>query len=403
MAPAAPLFDPTDPAFLADPYPTYRILRDQAPVLYVEHLRCWLVSRHDDVASCLRNPTLAQDTGYEYVFAQLPPDAPKLETLRRVFDTWMLFRNPPEHVRLRGLVQKAFTPRIVAALEAPMRELVDELLEAAAAKAKMDLIADLAFPMPVTVIALLMGVPAGDHAQFKTWSNALAVTLEPIVPLEALLAADQAVRELSDYFRALIQQKKKHPGEDLLTAMIQAEEQGQRLTMDELLSNAILLLAAGHETTVNLIGNGMLALLRHPEQMTKLRQEPALLRGAIEELLRYDSPVQITSRTLTKEVTLRGTTLPAGSRVLLLIGSANRDPQHFLDPDRLDVTRTDVQHLSFGAGPHYCIGAPLARVEAQIAIGRLIDRFAGLRLVCETPRYRPLSVLRGLYELPVVT
>jgi cytochrome P450 len=293
--------------------------------------------------------------------------------------------------------------RIVADLEAPMRKLVDELLDAAAAKGKMDLIADLAFPLPVTVIALMLGVPASDHVRFKAWSNALAMVLEPVVPLEAMAAADRATSELMDYFRGLVQQKKQQPGADLLSAMIQAEEQGQRLTMDELLRNAILLLAAGHETTVNLIGNGVLALLRHPEQMAKLRQEPALLKGAVEELLRYDAAVQIAARVTAKELTLRGVTLPAGERVLLLIGSANRDPEQFLDPDRLDVTRTEVQHLSFGAGPHYCIGAPLARVEAQIAIGRLIARFPGLRLAGEPPRHRPLSVLRGLYELPVVT
>jgi cytochrome P450 len=403
MTPAAPHFDPTDPGFLADPYPTYRALREQAPLLWSEYLQSWIVSRYDDVASCLRNPALAQDAGYEYVFGQMPPDAPKFEALRTTFDTWMLFRNPPEHTRLRGLVQKAFTPRIVEALKPPMRRLVDELLECAAAKGKMDVIADLAFPLPVTVIAWMLGVPQSDHARFKAWSNALAVTLEPVVPLEALLAAEQAAGEITDYFRGLVQHKKRQPGDDLLSAMIQAEEQGQRLSMDELLSNSVLLLSAGHETTVNLIGNGVLALLRHPDQLLKLRQEPALLRGAVEELLRYDAPAQMASRITTKDVVLRGTTLPAGSRMLLLIGAANRDPEQFRDPDRLDLTRTEVNHLSFGAGAHYCIGAPLARVEAQVAIGRLVERFAGLRLACESPRYRPMAVLRGLVELPVIT
>jgi pimeloyl-[acyl-carrier protein] synthase len=402
MTPAAPQFTPTDPGFLADPYPTYRALREQAPVLWADHLHSWVVSRYDDVASCLRNPALVQDAGYEFVFGQLPPGAPSFEALRNTFDSWMLFRNPPEHTRLRGLMQKAFTPRIVDALKAPMRTLVDDLLEGAAARGKMDVIADLAFPLPVTVIAWMLGVPQSDHAQFKAWSNALAVTLEPIVPLEVMQTAEQAAREITDYFRGLVQHKKKQPGDDLLSAMIQAEEQGQRLTMDELLSNSVLLLAAGHETTVNLIGNGMLALLRHPEQLLKLRQEPALLRGAVEELLRYDAPAQMASRVATKDVVLRGTTLPAGSRMLLLIGAANRDPEHFRDPERLDLTRTEVNHLSFGAGAHYCIGAPLARVEAQVAIGRLVERFAGLRLACESPRYRSTAVLRGLIELPVI-
>src|SRR5262249_40179345 len=199
-----------------DPYPTYRALREQAPVLWVDHLSTWVVSRYDDVASCLRNPTLAQDSGYEYVFDQLPAGAPSFETLRKTFDTWMLFRNPPEHTRLRGLVQKAFTPRIVDGLKAPMRKLVDDLLDRAAARGTMDVIADLAFPLPVTVIAWMLGVPERDHNQFKSWSNALAVTLEPIVPLEAMVAAETAARGITDFFRELVQHKKEQPGECLL-------------------------------------------------------------------------------------------------------------------------------------------------------------------------------------------
>jgi cytochrome P450 len=394
-------FDPMHPDFLANPYPSYRLLREHAPVLWAENAQSWVVSRHADITQALRDPRFLQDQGNQALFMSLPPGTPRFETLARLFDAWMLFRNPPEHTRLRGLVQKAFSPRIVEDLKAPMRQMVDDLLDRGSVSDRMDLIADLAFPLPVNVIALMLGVPASDQAQFHRWSTALAVSLEPIVPVQAVADADQAAGELIEYFRALVVRKRAEPGDDLLTALIHAEEQGRRLSMEELLANAVLLLAAGHETTVNLIGNGLLALLRHPEQMDKLRREPGLIRNAVEELLRYDSPVQMTGRVLGEAATLCGVTIPAGQRVLLLIGSGNRDPEAFADPDTLDVTRVDVRPLSFGGGPHYCIGAPLARAEAQIAIGRVLERFPGLKLATDKPQWRPLAVLRGLRELPV--
>jgi cytochrome P450 len=396
-----PLFDPTHPDFLADPYPAYRLLREHAPVFWADNAQAWVVSRHADVSLGLRDPRFVQDRGNQHLFLTLPPGAPRFETLGRMFGHWMLFQNPPEHTRLRGLVQKAFTPRIVDNLKAPMEQLVDDLLDRAASTGRMDLIADLAFPLPVTVIALMLGVPASDHEQFRRWSSVLAVTMEPIVPLEAVTAADQAAGELMEYFRTLVQRKRSEPGDDLLSALVHAEEHGRRLSLDELLANAVLLLAAGHETTVNLIGNGLLALLRHPEQMERLRCQPGLMRSAVEELLRYDSPVQMTARLLSEDVALPGGTLPAGHQVLLLLGSGNRDPEVFPDPDTLDVTRPDVRPLSFGGGPHYCIGAPLARAEAQVAIGRTLERFPRLKLATDKPQWRPLAVLRGLRQLPV--
>jgi cytochrome P450 len=395
------MFDPLAPDFLADPYPSYRLLREQAPVLWADNAEAWVLSRHADVSGGLRDPRLLQDRGNEAVFLALPPGGPRFETLGRMFDAWMLFQNPPEHTRLRGLVQKAFTPRIVAGLMAPMERLVDDLLDRAAPAGRMDLIAELAFPLPVTVIALLLGVPAGDHEKFRRWSGALAATMEPIVTVADLSAADQAAGELMDYFRVLARHKRAQPGDDLLSALVHAEEQGGRLSEEEVLANAVLLLAAGHETTVNLIGNGMLALLRHPEQLALVRDQPELIRGAVEELLRYDSPVQMTGRVLGQDVVLHGVTLPAGQRVLLLLGSGNRDPEAFADPDRLDVTRPDVRPLSFGGGPHYCIGAPLARAEAQVAIRRVLQRCGRLELATDRPQWRPLAVLRGLRELPV--
>ncbi len=395
------VFDPTHPGYLADPYPTYRLLRERAPVFWAANADAWLISRHADVSLGLRDPRFAQDTGNEHLFGTLPPGAPRFDTLARMFRAWMLFQNPPEHTRLRGLVQKAFTPRIIDHLRPEMVRLVDELLEKALPARRMDLIGELAFPLPVTVIALLLGVPPGDHARFRRWSNTLAVTLEPIVPVEALAVAEQAAGEMMDYFRVLAGQKRAAPGEDLLSALVHAEEQGRRLSTEELLANAVLLLAAGHETTVNLIGNGLLALLRHPQQRARLRTDPGLIRNAVEELNRYDSPVQMTARRLTEDVTLSGQKVPAGAQVLLLLGSANRDPQAFPDPDTLDLGRADVHPLSFGGGPHYCIGAPLARAEAQVAIGRVIQRLPDLRLATDQPRHRPMAVLRGVVELPV--
>jgi cytochrome P450 len=265
----------------------------------------------------------------------------------------------------------------------------------------MDVIADLAGPLPVTVIAVMLGVPPEDHQRFRAWSNALALTLEPVLPAEVLYHAGQAVLELLDYFRSLVARKRAAPQDDLLSALIQAEEQGQRLSTDELLANAVLLLAAGHETTVNLIGNGTLALLRNPEQLALLRRSPGLIKEAVEELLRYDAPVQIASRILAEDVNLDGRVLRKGSEVLPVLGAANRDPAQFPDPDRLDLTRQENRHLSFGGGIHYCVGAPLARAEAQIAFGQMVQRFANLKLAEGDLEWRPMAVLRGLKALPV--
>jgi cytochrome P450 len=242
-------------------------------------------------------------------------------------------------------------------------------------------------------------VPAEDHERFKRWSRALAYTVEPAPPAEALYAASDAAGEILDYFRSLVARKRSAPQDDLLSALVHAEEQGQRLSQPELLANAVLLLVAGHETTVNLIGNGVLALLEHRDQLERLRREPALIENAVEELLRYDSPVQITSRVVHEAVTVAGQAVGPGEEVMLLLGSANRDPDRFAEPDRLDVGRADCKHLSFGGGAHYCVGAPLARAEGQVAIGMLLERFGGLELADEAPPRRPSAALRGLREL----
>jgi cytochrome P450 len=269
----------------------------------------------------------------------------------------------------------------------------------------MDVIEDLAYPLPVTVISELLGVPAGDSETVKAWSRDVARAVDaialPVAP-EVIERGGRATQAMAEYFRELAGERRRRPGPDLLSGLVEAEEAGDRLTERELLATCILLYVAGHETTVNLIGNGLLALLRHPEERRRLQDDPALLPGAIEELLRYDGPVQRTGRMAACDAEIGGVPIPAGSLVLGLLGAANRDPAQFAEPDRLDLGRDEPRHLGFGSGIHYCLGASLARLEAQVAIGTLVRRFPALTLAAECPAWRPSSTLRGLEALPVV-
>ena len=314
---------------------------------------------------------------------------------------WMLFKNPPDHTRLRGLVHKAFTPRRVEQMRSQIQAITDGLLDRVQAAGRADLIAELAYPLPVTVIAAMLGVPAEDHAQFHAWSDALAHSLDLTEDPEVYTRASRAAVALTAYLRTIIEQRRRQPQDDLLSALILAEEGGGRLSEDELYATVTLLLVAGHETTVNLIGNGVLALLRHPDQLRRLRDEPGLIRTAVEELLRYDSPVQATSRVARADLEIGGHTIRAGQQVSFLLGAANHDPARFADPTRLDLSRDPNPHLAFGSGIHYCLGAPLARLEGQIAINTLVQRLPGLALAPERPEHRDNYVLRGLRRLRV--
>jgi cytochrome P450 len=301
-------------------------------------------------------------------------------------------------------VSKAFTPRAVAAMRPRVAELVDKLLDEAQARGPLDLMRDLAAPLPVMVIASMLGIPPEDHGRFKHWSDDIAATanLPENLSDETLTSASTATRELADYFRDLVGKMRAGQGAGLLAAMAAAEEAGDRLNEAELYANAILILNAGHETTTNLIGNGTLALLRHPDQWQRLRSDPALVEGAVEELLRYDSPVQFTNRTAHEDVTLGDHTITAGQKVVVILGAANRDPAKFPDPDRLDITRAEAaHHVAFGQGPHYCLGAPLARLEGQVVFETLVRRYPNLRLDGEPPAYRENFNLRGLTSLRV--
>ena len=387
-----------DPDFLADPYPAYHRLRAEDPV-HRHPLGFYVLTRYDDVAAFLRDPRFGK-SGYQALFESRfggGQDGTGLAIS-------MLFRDPPDHTRLRSLVSKAFTPRVVETLRGRIQAIVDRLLERVAGAPRMDVIEGLAYPLPVTVISELLGVPAGDSETVKEWSRDVARALDAIalpVGPEVIERGRLATDGMADYFRGLSEERRRHPGPDLLSGLVEAEEAGDRLSERELLATCILLYVAGHETTVNLIGNGLLALLRHPEERRRLQDDPGLLPAAIEELLRYDGPVQRTGRMAVSDMEIGGVPIPKGSLVLGLLGAANRDPAHFAEPDRLDLGRPEPRHLAFGAGIHYCLGAPLARLEAQVAIGTVLRRFPALTLAAERPVWRPSSTLRGLEALSI--
>jgi cytochrome P450 len=327
------------------------------------------------------------------------PDAEK--ALWEMMSKWMLTQDPPDHTRLRGLVHKAFTPRIVEQMRNEIQAITDSLLDKVQADGRMDIIADLAYPLPVTVIARMFDVPEKDYALFHGWSNALARSLDYTDDPNVYIAATKAAEEFTAYLRELVAERRNHLGEDLLSALIQAKEAGDSLTEAELFATCTLLLTAGHETTINLIGNGTLALLRHPEQMARLKENPGLMKTAVEELLRYDSPVQATARVVYEEVEVGGHTLTPRQQVNFMFGAANRDPARFENPGQLDIGRQPNPHLAFGGGIHYCLGAPLARLEGQIAFATLLRRMPNLGLETDSPKYRDNFTLRGLEALPV--
>jgi cytochrome P450 len=387
------------PELIANPYPIYHRLRGTDPVHWDQPSKSWIVTGYDDVASSLRN-TLLSSARTETLRRRRAD--PELDPLFDGMKLTMLNNDPPTHTRLRGMVNKAFTPRAVETMTGQIQQLVDRFLDARQPAGRMEVIRDLAYPLPVIVIAHMLGVPASDMAKFKEWSDEQAILSSGVPTPEEMRRGWHARQQLLAYFQDVVAQRRTRPEKDLLTALVQAEEAGDRLTEAELLNNAALLLAAGNETTTNLIGNGLKALLENPEQLRKLQHNPALCESAVEEMLRYDSPVQFTSRIALEDLTLRGKKVRKGDRLILVLGAANRDPDRFPDPDRLDIARQDNHHIAFGAGPHFCLGAPLARLEARIAFATLLKRFPGLRLDGGPLEYRSNDNLRGLKSLPVV-
>ncbi|MDE1935046.1 cytochrome P450 [Bradyrhizobium sp.] len=398
---AVPLFDPLSPDFIRDPYPHYDILRRLDPVHVTPH-GMYLVSRHADVSEILRDKRFGKD----FVERSVRRYGPKImeEPIFRSMSHWMLQQDPPDHTRLRGLVVKAFTARRVEDMRPRIQEVVDQTLDRVIPNGHMDLIEDFAFRLPVTIICDMLGIPEEHRATFHAGTRDGGRILDPVPLSPDEIAKGNAANAMAQmYFHQLFELRRKQPGDDLTTQLVQAEEDGSKLSNEELTANIILLFGAGHETTVNLIGNGLLALYRNPDQLALLKAKPELIAGAIEEILRYDSSVQMTGRVTLEDIDdLCGRRIGKGETVLCLLGSANRDPAIYPDrPDRFDIVRPNVRPLSFGGGIHYCLGAQLARIEAEIAISTLLRRLPDLRLDdAANPEWRPTFVLRGLKRLP---
>lgn len=394
-------YNPFEPGFVEDPYTQYAAMREGDPV-HRTPLDFWVLFRYEDILRFLKDPTLsvedrnANPTAIDEMIQQAVGD----RTGRG--ERSMLSRDPPDHTRLRKLVTKAFTPRVIEELRPRIATLVDEMLDDARDRGSIDLIHDYAFPLPFAVISEMLGVPAADGEKLREWSGLIVRTLEPIVDMALIQRIVEASDHMYEHVSDLIAMKRKEPADDLLSALIAAEEHGDVLSDDELVEQVVLLYIAGHETTVNLIGNGVLALLRNRDELRRLQSEPTLIPGAIEEFLRYDSPVQMSRRITLTELEIGGRTIEKGAFCALVLASANRDPARFgEDADSLDVGRADAhQHLSFGGGAHYCLGAALARVEGQVAIGSLIDRFPDLEVAGDLA-YNGRLNLRGLERFPI--
>ena len=396
------MFNPLLGEFRSNPYTAYKMLRDIDPVMWQEFMQSWLVTGYDEVLTILRdNAHFSSDRARSSNrLVQQLTEQQDAGLLRRT--PTMLSIDPPDHTRMRTLVNKAFTPRVVELMRPHIQEIADGLLDAASGGPDLDIVRDLAIPLPIIVIAEMLGVSPSDREQFKAWSTDIAGVLgSGRGPQEALDRASRSAAELAEYFSRIIDERRREPRDDLISGLIAARDQADALSQDELLATCTLLLVAGNETTTNLIGNGMLALLRHPEERKRLREDPGLAPSAIEELLRFDGPVQATSRVVGEDFDFRGKQFKQGQVVITFLGAANHDPAQFSEPERLDLGREDNRHLGFGQGIHYCLGAPLARVEGQIAITTLLARYPDLETDFETPDWGNSFILRGLRSLAV--
>lgn len=389
---------PLDPNFIANPYPTYKELRERDPFHPSPLTKALVISKYDDVDAVLRN--------YKVFSNNRGPVGTRNrrnigEQIENELQPSMLSLDPPDHTRLRGLVSRAFTPRQVAKMEDHIRDTAHALLDEVEGENEFDLMANLAALLPTVVIAEMIGVPTRDRQQFKEWSDRFARVLEPNLSQDELAGVFDTAKLFDEYFKGIVAEHRDEARDDLVSRLIEAEEEGDKLTEDEMIVTLRLLLVAGNETTTNLIGNGLKALLEHPDQLELLRQRPELIDNAIEELLRYDSPVQVDGRTVLDDFQIDRHTLKPGRPVSLLIGGANRDPEEFSDPEVLDITREDAGNISFGRGIHHCLGAPLARLEGKIAFEALLERFGDIQFGTRTPEYKQNIVLRGLKHLDI--
>jgi len=391
-----------DPAKKANPYPVYEKMYELGPILSTEWGEFFL-TRHADCFNVLRDARFSSNMEHREGFGSITDLVRQLgyEDLVSLMTRVILFADPPDHTRLRRLVSKAFTPRAIEEMRPRIAAIVDDILDDADARGEIELVDDLAFKLPVTVISEMLGVPMDDHEQLRAWTSLAVAALDPTDNPQALLPAADALREMRTYFDDLVEVRRHDLGDDLLSGMIAAEDEGERLSHDELLDTMLLLFAAGHETTVNLISGGTLNLLQNPAELERLVADPTLITSATEELLRFGPPVQATARTTTTDVEIAGEPLAKGTQVIVMLAGANRDPQVFAEPNALDIGREDNRHLSFGGGIHLCLGAPLARVEGQEAIGRLVRRFPTLKLVDDQVEWKPTTTIRGPARLPL--
>lgn len=396
------VFDPWDPDFLADPYPAYAELRALGRVRYFEPTNQWLVPHHADVSALLRDRRLGRTYQHRFTHEDFGRTAPPAEhePFHTLNDHGMLDLEPPDHTRIRRLVSKAFTPRTVEQLKPYVRDLAGELVAGLVEAGGGDLLADVAEPLPVAVIAEMLGIPESDRAQLRPWSADICGMYELSPSEETAKRAVRASVEFSDYLRELIAHRRAEPGEDLISGLIAAYDEGDRLTEQEMISTCVLLLNAGHEATVNATVNGWWALFRNPEQLAALRADHSLVPTAVEELMRYDTPLQLFERWVLDDIEIDGTTVPRGAEIAMLFGSANHDPAVFAEPEKLDLTRRENPHISFSAGIHYCIGAPLARIELAASMTALLEQAPTLTLATE-PIRKPNFVIRGLDALAV--
>ncbi len=398
---AANLFTPLAPDFLADPYPYYHRMRELEPVFFWP-IGTYVATRHADIAWILKDRRFGK-LFEERMDNRLGREVWENSSSYRSLGKMMLVQDPPDHTRLRGLVAKAFTARRMEDMRPQIQAIVDKLIDRVEGEGGMDIMRQFAHPLPVEVICDMLGIPESDRQPFYESSTVSGRLIDP-TPMtpEELADADASNENLAAYFADLFERRRKDPGDDLISLLVQVEEAGEKLSEEELFANVILLFGAGHETTVNLIGNGLLALHRNPDQIERLKADPSLMPNAVEEMLRYDSSVQMTGRVALEDIEVGGITLKRGENIINLLGAANRDPEVFADPDKFDVGRKEARNLvSFGGGIHHCLGAQLARIEGEIAIGTLLRRLPNLKLDnAETPDWRPTFTLRGVKTLP---
>jgi len=369
--------------FIVDPYPTYRILRESAPVYYSPAWRVWILSRYDDIVRVLRDPKRFSNAGrFSGLIDRLPADVGgEMTALRHHYSAGLIQSDPPDHTRLRTLVRDAFSASTLQRLRPRIQSIIDELIEVFRQSGRFNVVRDFAYPLPVIVISELLGVPAEHRDRFLIWSHDITgLQATGGANADCARRANRAIQEVEDYFREICAERRRNRQDDLISYMIAAQDSGDKLSDDELINMCVTFLLAGHETTKNLIANAILTLISYPEQLAALRENPSIFPSAIEEFLRYESPIQRGWRRVAEDVELNGRQVAAGELVFLMFGSANRDPAQFPEPDRLDLRRINNRHIAFGYGVHFCIGAPLARLEAPLALGTLLNRLPALRL-----------------------